>query len=252
MLDCFDGLATLLTIDSVPGWKLGTAAWPLTQSVWTDGWTDLCGSVFSSGVCCLKGGNDEAEAPAQASVSTLKAWEEAGECRQRTAEWAVVIHPSYTQPPSWKQPRRGRHCKLQPPIFTLTQQLRTEVQELDYKSGDRWGHWHIWKDLLHRQWTCPCLLTLWVHDQSSGFSVAQRHDNLSWLVASFNPQIILFHLQEIAFISLDFEWTTKKSQNLSVANSSGSGDVVICYSCFLFFFFVRLHLAFLCIALLVG
>lgn len=99
MLDCFDGLAALLTFDSVPGWKLGTMAWPLTQSrmdVWTDGWADLCGSVFSSGVCFLKGGNDEAEAPAQASVSALKAWEGAGECNadrgQRSEPCSYTLH----------------------------------------------------------------------------------------------------------------------------------------------------------------
>lgn len=132
--------------------------WSLTQSrmdVWTDGWTDLwwvsllfwClfpkrrkwrGGSSSASVCLSREG--------MRGIWRVQHW-------QRTAEWAVFIHTSYTQPLSWKQPRRGRHCKLQPPISTWTQRLRTEVQELYQKSessGNRWRHWHIWKNLLHR------------------------------------------------------------------------------------------------------
>lgn len=74
-MDFSEGLTALLTFDSVPGCHLETTAFlgglsegrvdgRVDRSVWV--------SFLFWCLCFLKGGNDETEAPTQASVSALK------------------------------------------------------------------------------------------------------------------------------------------------------------------------------------
>lgn len=92
MLDCFDGLAALLTFDSVPGWKLGTMAWSLKQArmdVWTDGWVSLLFWCLFSKRRKWRGGSSSASV-CLSPEGVRGSWRV--QCRQRTAECSCTLH----------------------------------------------------------------------------------------------------------------------------------------------------------------
>lgn len=119
----------------------------------------------------------------------------------RGAAWTegsrVHTHTSNTQLLTWKQPSRGRHCRLRPPISTP----KTAAED-----GAREGAgsevrvvWESLTSLAHMegftartQRACP---RLFIETISRLITIKPQPGNLSRPVSSSDPQIIHFHLQ---------------------------------------------------------
>lgn len=135
-----------------------------------DGWTDLSedggvwvSALFSS-LCFLKGGDGEAEAQTQASLSALKgcwAWWRKDTLTGREREGHTGLygtpqcHTEHSDPlfmetlqegakenTAYPQPPRRRRREW---LVMISNSLITSWKEF----GRQWCHWHIRKDLLH-------------------------------------------------------------------------------------------------------